>query len=154
MWPLLLEKAFAKLKGSYQALSGGLPLDAMKAMTGYEGERITLSSSSAAASSDAAFKKLHIYSNAGCLLAAGTKGVDQSLVVGRKAVGGSLVGGHAYSILEIKTPSLTSSKVRLLKLRNPWGTFEWKGDWGDDSVLWSTHPGVAFEIGRPARSDD
>ena len=80
----------------------------------------SLSSSSSAASSDAAFKKLHTYSNAGCLLAAGTKGVDQSLVVGRKAVGGSLVGGHAYSILEIKTPSLTSSKVRLLKLRNPW----------------------------------
>lgn len=34
------------------------------------------------------------------------------------------------------------------------GTFEWKGDWSDDSLLWSTHPGVAFEIGRPARSDD
>ena len=40
VWPLLLEKAFAKLKGSYHALSGGLPLDAMKAMTGYEGERV------------------------------------------------------------------------------------------------------------------
>jgi calpain-15 len=40
-WPLLLEKAFAKFKGSYQALSGGVPLDAMKTMTGYEGEQLT-----------------------------------------------------------------------------------------------------------------
>ena len=71
-------------------------------------------------SAEAAFKKLHIYSNAGCLLAAGSKGVDQTLTLGRNSVGGSIVGGHAYSILEIKTPTLTSSKVRLLKLRNPW----------------------------------
>lgn len=41
MWPLLLEKAFAKMKGSYQALAGGFPLDAMKTMTGFEGERLT-----------------------------------------------------------------------------------------------------------------
>ena len=26
---------------------------------------------------------------------------------------------------------------RLIKVRNPWGDFEWKGDWGDDSELWT-----------------
>lgn len=24
-----------------------------------------------------------------------------------------------------------------MKLRNPWGKFEWKGDWGDESDLWT-----------------
>lgn len=26
---------------------------------------------------------------------------------------------------------------RLLKIRNPWGTGEWEGDWSDDSDLWT-----------------
>ena len=41
MWPLLLEKAFAKFRGSYSAIEGGLPLDALKTLTGYEGEHIS-----------------------------------------------------------------------------------------------------------------
>jgi hypothetical protein len=27
--------------------------------------------------------------------------------------------------------------VKLVQLRNPWGRFEWFGDWGDDSDLWT-----------------
>lgn len=27
--------------------------------------------------------------------------------------------------------------MRLYQLRNPWGDFEWKGDWGDDSDCWT-----------------
>ena len=27
---------------------------------------------------------------------------------------------------------------RLVKLRNPWGKGEWKGDWSDDSYKWTT----------------
>ena len=34
------------------------------------------------------------------------------------------------------------------------GSFEWKGDWSDSSALWSSHPGVALEIGRPKVLDD
>lgn len=27
--------------------------------------------------------------------------------------------------------------VTLIKLRNPWGKLEWKGEWSSDSPLWT-----------------
>lgn len=53
---------------------------------------------------------------------------------------------HAYSVLdveEVKTFHVDhqNSSVRLLKLRNPWGRYEWIGDWSRESELWSSVTG-------------
>lgn len=84
----------------------------------------------------------------GCILAAGTRGTDNTIEQGRGKQGG-IVPGHAYSVLQVYSPKLTlSSGIRLVKLRNPWGTFEWKGAWGDSSDMWTKHPGVKLEMGN------
>lgn len=50
-----------------------------------------------------------------------------------------LVTGHAYSILSGHTINLADGTTKnLLRIRNPWGTGEWTGDWGDSSSLWTT----------------
>lgn len=103
---------------------------------------------------DEFFKKIYDFSANGYLMAAGSSGVDKTLVDGRDTVQGSIVPGHAYSIMSIKTPMLTSDKVRLIQLRNPWGSMEWKGAWSDNSELWNTHPGVALEVGRVVDDND
>jgi hypothetical protein len=46
-----------------------------------------------------------------------------------------LVAGHAYGVLDVKMTK--DGKHRLVKLRNPWAQFEWKGAWSDNSRMWN-----------------
>jgi len=73
-----------------------------------------------------------------------------------------LVGGHAYSILDAKELGLLPGvsfgggllgQTRLVRLRNPWGNYEWKGAWSDGSKEWSENPIVKARL-RPKDEDD
>lgn len=54
---------------------------------------------------------------------------------------GGLVPGHAYSVIAAKE----AKTHRLLQLRNPWGKFEWNGDWSDNSNLWTDEMKEVFQ---------
>ena len=52
--------------------------------------------------------------------------------------GEGLVSGHAYSILDVRNViDSNGNPRRILKIRNPWGKFEWNGDFADDSRSWT-----------------
>lgn len=46
---------------------------------------------------------------------------------------GGLVDNHAYTLIGAKSIFLDKSEMteNLVKIRNPYGRVEWKGDWGD-----------------------
>jgi hypothetical protein len=178
MWVMLIEKAIAKLNGSYANIEGGFPLYAMRAITGDEVNTFQLKNNTwlrldmkvlkgidkhdinfchatnqSKLSNETMYNLLLEYSSAGYILAAGTKGKDNTIEEGRGSKGG-LVPGHAYSILQVYKPKLTFDRdIKLLKLRNPWGSFEWQGDWSDNSDLWNKHPGIRLEMGFPSGSN-
>jgi len=72
-----------------------------------------------------------------------------------------LVGTHMYSILDAQElgaiPGLRLGGLlgttRLIRLRNPWGRFEWKGAWSDGAKEWDSHPMVKAWL-RPKAEDD
>jgi hypothetical protein len=65
-----------------------------------------------------------------------------------------LVAGHAYSIIAAKEvtervkrlPKPGGKSFKLFHLRNPWGTYEWKGKWSDTSNLWKKHKSISNQL--------
>ena len=49
-----------------------------------------------------------------------------------------LVAQHSYGLLKAcEVTDGFGDKVKLVMLRNPWGDFEWTGDWSDNSDMWT-----------------
>ena len=65
-----------------------------------------------------------------------------------------LVKGHTYSLIELKEFVLPDDKkLKLIKLRNPWGSFEWKGNYSDKSNSWDILPNLRQDAGWCDQND-
>ncbi|XP_059148726.1 calpain-1 catalytic subunit-like [Physella acuta] len=126
MWVALLEKAFARLHGSYDAIYGGQPGDAYLQLTGGIGERIELDGLQDKASS--IFTRIKNALGSGCQLTCVVPDEYDNYK--------GLVGGHAYSLVG----AIQAGNTQLIRVRNPWGHGEWKGAWCDGSPEWNKIP--------------
>jgi len=61
------------------------------------------------------------------MVTAGTRGKP-------KDGGNGIRGDHGYTVLR---QMQVEDGPRLIELRNPWGYWEWTGDWSDGSDLWT-----------------
>uniref|UniRef100_A0A5K3EH90 Calpain catalytic domain-containing protein n=1 Tax=Mesocestoides corti TaxID=53468 RepID=A0A5K3EH90_MESCO len=129
-WSALLEKAYAKLFGSYEALRGGSTVEALEDFTGGLAEFYDLRGKQ-----PADLSKILTKSYARRTLMACSIGADPNVVEAELPNG--LIRGHAYSITKIANVTTASGPVQLIRIRNPWGNeAEWKGRWSDKSPEW------------------
>lgn len=174
LWVPLVEKAYAKAHGCYQAISGGWVAEALFDLTGCPTESFRIGSIDA----DELFQLILSYHSTRFLMGASCANPGK---------GSGLVGWHAYGILDIRVsynrpaqqlsitsmldqkPSSSSSSssllpspsssasssapsvvtghssegsssrkpLRLIRLRNPWGRHEWKGNFSRKSSVWT-----------------
>ncbi|CAO2579239.1 Capn3 [Lemmus lemmus] len=129
-WSALLEKAYAKLHGSYEALKGGNTTEAMEDFTGGVTEFFEIKE----APSDM-YKIMRKAIERGSLMGCSIDTIVPVQYETRMACG--LVKGHAYSVTGLEEALFKGEKVKLVRLRNPWGQVEWNGSWSDGWKDWS-----------------
>ncbi|KAM4750161.1 calpain-9 [Anableps anableps] len=128
-WSALLEKAYAKIHGSYESLKGGSTMEAMEDFTGGVGE--TYETKNAPSDLFAIMKKAL---DRGSMMACSIDITSSAESEAKTTTG--LVKGHAYSITGLEEVSFRGQKVQLIRIRNPWGQVEWNGRWSDNSREW------------------
>ncbi|XP_057301622.1 calpain-5-like [Hydractinia symbiolongicarpus] len=144
-WSALLEKAYAKLAGSYEALEAGNPADALVDFTGGVSETIDLVKGNYINDLEKRkllHQKLVKLMERNALSSASIKVTSRDEM--EKQLDTGLIKGHAYGISAVKKiplsegffSSFNAEKLFLVKLRNPWGEKEWNGPWSDGSAEW------------------
>uniref|UniRef100_A0A8C9XLV2 Calpain-1 catalytic subunit n=1 Tax=Sander lucioperca TaxID=283035 RepID=A0A8C9XLV2_SANLU len=109
-WSALLEKAYAKLNGCYEALSGGSTSEGFEDFTGGVTEAFEL-----------------------------RKAPSDLYGIMRRAIDrGSLLGCSIDGPFLKCTHNLSRSPTKLVRIRNPWGEVEWTGAWSDNSREWDS----------------
>ena len=160
-WVPLIEKAYAKLHGSYASLVSGCIDDGLVDMTGlvskkmvkenlvgkseqlwelmkersklkFEGEIKTQTGKKVTAKIYTRNKSMM-----GCSVEHNGKNKEMEVSMQGHKIG--IIAGHAYSILDVFEIDKPRSKKprkssRLLRIRNPWGNYEWNGKWCDNSA--------------------
>lgn len=131
-WLPLLEKAFAKAHGDYDAIEGGFTGEAIEDLTGGVTTELF--------ATDILDKEKFWHDeikkvNQDFLFSCATGTFDKWQNFGGESQRGTrsgIVSSHAYSVMD----AVEKRGQRLLKVRNPWGTDEWRGPWSDGSEQW------------------
>ena len=135
MWAPILEKAWAKVKGNYDATFGGFVVSGLRSITGapvftYKTSDI---GASGGLSLDATFDLLKAANDANYPMGAGTTGGSDT---NRNDCG--IATGHAYSILETFEMNDNGTMKDMLLMRNPWGTTDYSGPWHHGDAAWTS----------------
>ncbi|KAJ8304739.1 hypothetical protein KUTeg_018322 [Tegillarca granosa] len=127
-WVSLVEKAYAKLNKSYEALEYGFEADAFTDLTGGLAEWYSPSDLK-----EHDFYLIRAAFQSGAVI--GCLSVDKEGKEERDKKG--MVSNHSYVITGVEEIPFQESTAKIIRVRNPWGDTEWNGAWSDRSDEWN-----------------
>jgi hypothetical protein len=155
LWPLLIEKAWAKLTKGYLNISSGTCLEGLQAVTGAPVDNFKVENETVLSLCKRLYQLLKVEKR---IMTACT-----NLAVKDQ----SLEPCHAYSLLDILAIEVSNSRsgavqmridknwngdfangrLVLIKLRNPWGASDkYSGDWSRESEKWTGNEALKVEL--------
>ncbi|KAI4554862.1 hypothetical protein MJG53_020161 [Ovis ammon polii x Ovis aries] len=144
-WNALLEKAYAKLLGCYEALDGLTTSDIIVDFTGTLAETVDMQKgryTDLVEEKYKLFKELYKTFTKGGLICCSIEFPDQEEQEVETDWG--LLKGHTYTMTDIRKIRLgerlvevfSTEKLYMIRLRNPLGRQEWSGPWSEISEEW------------------
>ncbi|XP_061619143.1 calpain-5-like isoform X2 [Phyllopteryx taeniolatus] len=144
-WSALLEKAYAKVNGCYEALEGGNTAEALIDFTGGVSEPLSLNRETLGLHGDqrkALFQTLAKAHERKALITCSIRPAEGETAESVMDCG--LVRGHAYGVTALRKvrqgetllKASGTSRLFLVRMRNPWGTTDWTGAWSQRSQQW------------------
>lgn len=138
IWPLLLEKAWAKINDGYSNIIAGRSVWPFHILTGFPCSFIHFNKQS---DLSALWEKLKFHDSK-----------NHIMTCSAFKDGNGICSEHQYTLRFAGTVLDSNGNSHdLLCLRNPWGHYEWKGDWSDYSDKWT--PGLRKQLGVENRDD-
>ncbi|XP_054168204.1 calpain-C-like [Oppia nitens] len=136
-WPSLLEKAYSKLHGSYEALKYGNSLDGLADLTGGISEPIIIKDTQRLM--DVMSKLLSMTSIITAVVQKESSTETNNRSVCEKMANGIVIGNN-YRVMAIeKVEPINGDIVQLVRLRNPIGlSNDYIGTWNKDSIEWKS----------------
>ena len=156
LWVILLEKAWAKVHGGYLNIEAGLTREALRDLTGASAKTFFLRDHP-----DRIWDKLMHAERCDFVMTAGSDNLSSGSDAYIKKIG--ICGSHAYSLLAVYQLARQGGRYvrravgeahseRLVKLRNPWGSGEWLGEWSDRDQRWT--PALKQLVGFTGECED
>ncbi|XP_058482306.1 calpain-5-like isoform X2 [Solea solea] len=160
-WSALLEKAYAKLNGCYEALEGGNTAEALIDFTGGVSEPLSLDREALVLQSDhrrTFFQTLTKAHECKSLITCSIRPAEGETV--ESVLDCGLVRGHAYGITAVKRLRLGDkktgrvSRLFMVRMRNPWGTTDWTGAWSQSFTISALLSLSLLALHAPCRSQE
>ncbi|KAF9109361.1 hypothetical protein BGX27_007691 [Mortierella sp. AM989] len=123
-WLPLMEKAYAKIHGDYETLTGGYTSEGIEDLTGGTASMLFCGDILDKDKFwEEEMKQVNKATLMGCSINYQEDDPERH----------GIQAGHAYSVLNVAE----YEGERLVHIRNPWGEIEWNGDWSDQSHKWT-----------------
>ena len=120
IWPMIMEKAWAKLVGTYGAIEGGSNWWTMIHMTNDPVERVVMRDEGYTGSNA---KGLALWDNL-------TNWNAKEYMMFTGSDSSSYITNHAFAVLKATVLTMNSQEVKMVQMRNPWkGDDGWTGDY-------------------------
>lgn len=144
LWPMLIEKTWAKITGNYERTIGGNAKELFNFIAGLPTDTYYTKDTTA----DAAYTLIADASAKGYVLSGSVSNCGVNGDADYNSNG--LVCGHAYSVLGASTVTDNGNSVKLIEVRNPWSKDTWNGNYRDDAMS----ADVKKQLGHTASATD